>query len=54
MGKVNRFTSFEELKASESRAEAEDKILMRHRAFEKLMSLIRDKVLLKSKQGHRP
>jgi hypothetical protein len=45
MKKVRRFTSFEEMKASEVKAEPHAIVVERHHAFERLMALLRSKVL---------
>ncbi len=50
---VKRFNSFEDLKAHESGVDAESVILRRHHAFEKLMSLIRKKIVRKSDRAGR-
>lgn len=47
MKSIKRFSSFEELKASEQRKDAEEVIRTRHRAFEKLMGFIRSAILRK-------
>jgi hypothetical protein len=47
MKTVQRFTSFEDLKASDERVVADPVILMRHRAFERLMFLLRSKIVRK-------
>ena len=48
MKSIKRFRTFEELKACESRAEAQEVILRRHLAFEKLVAFIRSHVVRKS------
>lgn len=41
MKTVKRFASFEDLKAAESSADTEAIVLKRHRAFKRLLALIR-------------
>jgi|GEM_PF-6602713 len=48
MKSIKRFRSFEELKACESSAEAQHVIRKKHRAFAKLVALIRYHVVRKS------
>lgn len=47
MKSIKRFSSFNELKAYEQRTDTEQVIHKRHRAFEKLMELLRSAILRK-------
>jgi hypothetical protein len=53
MKTLKRFSSFEDLKASESSAEDAMVILRRHRAFKKLMALIRANAVRRSDRPKR-
>jgi len=53
MKTVKRFTSFKDLKASESSDEATSVILTRHLAFERLISFIRSRIVRKKKRSRK-
>jgi hypothetical protein len=53
MRSVQRFSSFDELKAADGHSASMATVLKRHRAFERLIAAIRDRLVRKSGRSRR-